>query len=84
MPSYTVNTKLWRRHCLTSTLSGRLGTYKYYNMDQVVAQALAEYEKLSRKWSAPARKVTIALPQSMFNLNAKATADVEESDGEAA
>ena len=26
---------------------GRLGTYKYYNMDQVVAQALALYAKLS-------------------------------------
>src|SRR5579875_1282939 len=48
---------------------GRLGTYKYYNMDQVVAQALAEYERLSRKWIAPPRKVAIALPQSMFNLD---------------
>lgn len=26
--------------------AGRLGTYKYYNMDQVVAQALAVFEKL--------------------------------------
>jgi UDP-galactopyranose mutase len=26
---------------------GRLGTYKYYNMDQVVAQALALYGKLA-------------------------------------
>jgi UDP-galactopyranose mutase len=26
---------------------GRLGTYKYYNMDQVVAQALAHYSKLA-------------------------------------
>ena len=26
---------------------GRLGTYKYYNMDQVVAQALAQYAKLA-------------------------------------
>jgi UDP-galactopyranose mutase len=26
---------------------GRLGTYKYYNMDQVVAQALATYRKLA-------------------------------------
>ena len=25
---------------------GRLATYRYYNMDQVVASALAEYEKL--------------------------------------
>ncbi|HVX28740.1 MAG TPA: UDP-galactopyranose mutase [Parafilimonas sp.] len=27
--------------------TGRLGTYKYYNMDQVVAQSLALYKKLS-------------------------------------
>ena len=26
---------------------GRLGTYKYYNMDQVVAQALAVYSRMS-------------------------------------
>ena len=26
---------------------GRLGTYKYYNMDQVVAQALAHYSKMA-------------------------------------
>jgi UDP-galactopyranose mutase len=26
--------------------AGRLGTYKYYNMDQVVAQALKLYSKL--------------------------------------
>src|SRR5215213_2431924 len=26
---------------------GRLGTYKYYNMDQVVAQALAHYSKIA-------------------------------------
>ena len=26
---------------------GRLGTYKYYNMDQVVAQALTLYAKLA-------------------------------------
>jgi UDP-galactopyranose mutase len=25
---------------------GRLGTYRYYNMDQVVAQALTLYKKL--------------------------------------
>lgn len=32
---------------LTNThFTGRLGTYKYYNMDQVVAQSLALFEKL--------------------------------------
>jgi UDP-galactopyranose mutase len=28
---------------------GRLGTYRYYNMDQVVGMALTEYEKLAAK-----------------------------------
>jgi UDP-galactopyranose mutase len=28
---------------------GRLGTYRYYNMDQVVAQALALYDRLMRR-----------------------------------
>ena len=29
---------------------GRLATYRYYNMDQVVGMALAEFERLSRKF----------------------------------
>ena len=29
--------------------SGRLATYKYYNMDQVVAQSLALYSKLVQR-----------------------------------
>jgi UDP-galactopyranose mutase len=29
------------------TFVGRLATYKYYNMDQVVAQALAEFERIA-------------------------------------
>jgi UDP-galactopyranose mutase len=36
---------------------GRLGTYKYYNMDQVVAQALTWYSKLT---GAPRRGVTVS------------------------
>lgn len=28
---------------------GRLATYKYYNMDQVVAQALSVYEKIAAR-----------------------------------
>jgi UDP-galactopyranose mutase len=30
---------------------GRLATYKYYNMDQVTAQALATYSKIKARWS---------------------------------
>lgn len=38
------------------TFLGRLGTYKYYNMDQVVAQALALYQRIeeARQPAAPA------------------------------
>jgi UDP-galactopyranose mutase len=36
---------------------GRLATYKYYNMDQVVAQALTLYKRLTERENAakPAR-----------------------------
>ena len=37
---------------------GRLATYKYYNMDQVVAQALTLYKKLT----APAEAAKPARP----------------------
>jgi len=41
--------------------AGRLGTYKYYNMDQVVAQAIALFEKLSahRTISQPGKAVSL-------------------------
>ena len=32
--------------------AGRLGTYKYYNMDQVVAQALSLFKKISKEETA--------------------------------
>ena len=35
------------------TFVGRLATYRYYNMDQVVAQALATYQKLQQPEAAP-------------------------------
>jgi len=41
------------------TFVGRLATYRYYNMDQVVAQALATYARLIKaKDRAPARSET--------------------------
>ncbi|UZK64808.1 UDP-galactopyranose mutase [Sphingomonas sp. M1-B02] len=36
------------------TFVGRLATYRYYNMDQVVGQALATYRRLAEKLDAPA------------------------------
>jgi UDP-galactopyranose mutase len=31
------------------TFAGRLGTYRYYNMDQVVAQALTIVERIAER-----------------------------------
>lgn len=51
------NAELYQRYKeLAETLddvhfTGRLGTYKYYNMDQVVAQSLSLFEKLKAKRS---------------------------------
>ena len=35
------------------TFVGRLGTYKYYNMDQVVGQALALYKRIEEAELGP-------------------------------
>jgi UDP-galactopyranose mutase len=46
------NGELYRKYQMLASatphvhFAGRLGTYKYYNMDQVVAQALKLYAKL--------------------------------------
>jgi UDP-galactopyranose mutase len=40
---------------------GRLATYRYYNMDQVVAQALTLFGKLGRGGAKPARPAHVAL-----------------------
>jgi UDP-galactopyranose mutase len=54
------NAALYRRYQTLAendrdvTFVGRLGTYRYYNMDQVVAQALTTFERLrGTKTSAP-------------------------------
>jgi UDP-galactopyranose mutase len=44
---------------------GRLGSYRYYNMDQVVGQALALYRRLSGKRTRPAVLETTADPSPM-------------------
>ena len=49
------NAELYRRYETLAestegvTFTGRLGTYRYYNMDQVVAQSLALFGKLAEK-----------------------------------
>ncbi|OUM07865.1 UDP-galactopyranose mutase [Pseudomonas syringae] len=58
------NAELYKRYALLAdeldnvTFLGRLGTYKYYNMDQVVGQALAAYQRLLEASMAP-------VPESM-------------------
>lgn len=53
------NAELYRRyHALANAtpgvhFAGRLATYKYYNMDQVVAQALTLYNKLAPRVEQP-------------------------------
>jgi len=41
---------------------GRLATYKYYNMDQVVGQALMVYDKITGKREEAPREKTVATP----------------------
>ena len=43
---------------------GRLATYRYYNMDQVVGQALATYRRLVEKGVVPAGAETASDPSS--------------------
>jgi UDP-galactopyranose mutase len=42
---------------------GRLATYRYYNMDQVVGQALATYRRLAARWSE--RESAVVVPTSV-------------------
>jgi UDP-galactopyranose mutase len=48
---------------------GRLGTYKYYNMDQVVAQALSLFQKLRARKHSQSSTSLISLPASLAESN---------------
>ena len=48
-PRCTSSTRSWPRSTPGVHFVGRLGTYKYYNMDQVVAQALTTFAKDRRR-----------------------------------
>src|SRR3954451_12336247 len=50
------------------TFLGRLGTYRYYNMDQVVAQALKLAERHTAKPLRPAHRPASARPRAGGNL----------------
>ncbi len=51
--------------------AGRLGTYKYYNMDQVVAQSMTLFQKLSSRKPASkaAQSATVRLPVKADLIN---------------
>lgn len=42
------------RACANVTFVGRLATYRYYNMDQIVGQALATWRRLDARWRSEA------------------------------
>jgi UDP-galactopyranose mutase len=46
---------------------GRLATYKYYNMDQIVAQALTQYGKIVGMKRKEAVDVTAKVPAAVFS-----------------
>jgi UDP-galactopyranose mutase len=49
---------------------GRLGTYKYYNMDQIVAQALSIFERISK--TSEAKSIAArTLSMGIFELDSK-------------
>lgn len=58
---------------------GRLATYKYYNMDQVTAQALATYSKIKARWSgdAPVSKLAHAIGSANGTANGGALANAK-------
>jgi UDP-galactopyranose mutase len=63
--------------------AGRLGTYKYYNMDQVVAQALAIFEKLRGRRGTQTSNAVVSLPANILETEKKPN-DPEQEDTEAA
>jgi len=49
------------------TFVGRLATYRYYNMDQVVGQALATYRRMAAATAQPAVRETVVQPAMAAN-----------------
>jgi UDP-galactopyranose mutase len=60
--------------------AGRLGTYKYYNMDQVVAQALTLAEKLIGSVEAVDATKTAARPAKVVGIEDKADSLIQPSE----
>jgi UDP-galactopyranose mutase len=64
---------------------GRLATYKYYNMDQVVAQALAVFDRIKGTRRPAARRATVGGPSMVAEApvagGASATAAARSANG---
>jgi UDP-galactopyranose mutase len=60
--------------------TGRLGTYKYYNMDQVVAQSLSLFEKLKAKRARMLPSRPIVLLSSELETSRQTSSMREEPD----
>ena len=56
MRRFTRSTALLAEQRRNVHFVGRLATYRYYNMDQVIGQALTLYRKLAREDSGSDRK----------------------------
>jgi UDP-galactopyranose mutase len=78
------NTEIYKKYAALGEATpnvhfvGRLATYKYYNMDQVTAQALAIYSRLSGNGRAelvPSRPVNGVTPSTQLEPLMRATAD---------
>ena len=59
-PSSTRSTRSWPTARPDVHFVGRLATYKYYNMDQVVAQALSVYARIVGQKRAEATRTALA------------------------
>jgi UDP-galactopyranose mutase len=80
------NAELYQRYKeLADTLddvhfTGRLGTYKYYNMDQVVAQSLSLFEKLkAKKARSTSSRSVVVLPSDTESRQAALQREPDEA-----
>ena len=60
------------------TFVGRLGTYRYYNMDQVVGQALALFDRIAK----PRRPTPSARRRGMTRMNGTVHAEAAQGVGD--
>lgn len=63
---------------------GRLATYKYYNMDQVTAQALALYKKLAANGEQPAGTRRRVFSSTLLTTSLPSQAEAIDSSADAA